>query len=313
MITALLLSAVPWTSGVTVTLPMEARVRGTEISVGQVAEVTGADAALVETIRGISLGYAPAPGFSRLIWNHKIAEAVAAHDPELHLELRGQRATRVWPIVDTVSAERVVAVAEARITEAVSGRDFSWELREELADLQVPAGDGAPELVATAVRGNLQGGVVSVPVEVRVGGQVYRTLWTSWTVQAWENVPVLVGRVAAGERVAPELIETRRIAARPGAGKPLTRDRLLGATATRDLAVGEIVTDLDVHRPPAVSVGDSVFLQVVKGAISARVPAIARQSGAIGDRIKVMRTDRSLEMSAVIVSRDVVQIDLGDR
>ena len=46
--------------GVTVTLPMEAHVRGTEIELGEIAQVVGADPEEVDRVAALELGYAPA-------------------------------------------------------------------------------------------------------------------------------------------------------------------------------------------------------------------------------------------------------------
>ena len=64
--------------GVQIELPTEARVRGAELDVGSVAQVTGDDAAEVERVRAISLGYAPAPGYSRLLQVERIAREIQA-------------------------------------------------------------------------------------------------------------------------------------------------------------------------------------------------------------------------------------------
>ena len=290
---------------------MESHVRGTEVFLGEVAEISG-DPNVVASVEKISLGYAPSPGYSRLIWNHKISTAITKYDSQLQVQFRGQRATRVWPAVETIQADALKEAAEQRILEVAGTGDYVWELREPIHDLEVPAAATGAILRAKPARGSLEAGVLSVPVEVLVAEETYRTLWTSWSVRAYKTVPVLTEPVPAGRRVRPDQLENRRIEASAARSKALTRDMLLGATAARDLIPGEVVTELDVHRPPAVTTGDTVFLEVRKGPIAARVPAVARQSGSIGDRIRVIRTDGpNAEVSAVIVSRDLVEIDLA--
>ena len=63
--------------GVKVTLHPEATVRGTEISLAQVATVEGDDAAEVERVRSLKLGYAPAPGYSRTLAAPRVSADVA--------------------------------------------------------------------------------------------------------------------------------------------------------------------------------------------------------------------------------------------
>ena len=93
MITTLLLL----TLGVRVELPSEARVRGTELSVGSVAAVSGADAREVERVRAVSLGYAPAPGYSRLLQAQRILRDIQSQAPGSRRK-DGTSGARITPV-----------------------------------------------------------------------------------------------------------------------------------------------------------------------------------------------------------------------
>ena len=69
MIAAMLLG------GVTVVLPAESTVRGTEVSLGEIAQVSGSDAAQVERVRAVDLGYSPTPGYSRVVKRDRVVPA----------------------------------------------------------------------------------------------------------------------------------------------------------------------------------------------------------------------------------------------
>jgi hypothetical protein len=75
--------------GVTVTLHPQAKVRGTEIELGAVAAVSGEDAALVARVRGLRLGYAPAPGYSRLLLGERLRADLARTLPGTAVEVGG--------------------------------------------------------------------------------------------------------------------------------------------------------------------------------------------------------------------------------
>ena len=71
-------------SNITVTLPAEASVEGSEITLGQIATITGADPEEVARIAAIELGYAPSPGFTRVVQGWKV---------EAQLETKGVTVT----------------------------------------------------------------------------------------------------------------------------------------------------------------------------------------------------------------------------
>jgi len=299
-------------SGVTVSLPVEAKVRGTEIELGEVAQVAGLDAELIERVRALELGYAPAPGFSRLLTSERIRSALARELPGIEVRVAGERACRVWPVTETIDATAIEEAARIELARVLAGKDATYTLKDALGAVQVPLGDSGHTLVARGpAQGSLASGIVGVAVEVHVDGLRYRTVWTSWRVDVWETRPVLSKPVKAGEELRADLFERSRVRLGSGANlEPLGPVQLTGAVAKRDLEPGEPVTQLDVHRPPAVTLGATLFLRVRKGSIEARVAALALETGAVGDRIRVRTNDSAQELLATVVGRDLCEIQL---
>jgi flagella basal body P-ring formation protein FlgA len=151
-------------------------------------------------------------------------------------------------------------------------------------------------------------------VRLLVDGDVYRTVWTSWKVDNWERYAVLTRPVQAGETIAASMLEHRRMAASVadlrGNVRILGEAMIVDAIAARDLTAGRPLTDLDVVRPVLISEGDTVFFEVKKGVVNARVAAVADEGGARGDRLRVTLLGSGREMRGVVVSRDLVRIDL---
>lgn len=308
MIATLLLLA-----GVSVELPMEARVRGTEVTVGEIATVTGDDPAEVARVAAVRLGGSPMPGYSRLFQSGRL-EARIEREAGLDVRLVGHAACRVRPEVETIAEERLAAVAGAELRRLAEVHDVEFAMRPQGRPLEIPLGDAPAELRSRLDERSLVSGTVSVPVEIVIDGAPWRTVWTTWDVALYESRTVLRRDVRAGERLGPDLFERRRVeVARPGAANPLGRQMVLGAVAARDLRADQMVTQLDVNRPVAIRRGDTLYLQARKGAVVARVPAVARENGAIGDRILVETLANGRQMSGLVLSQDLVEIDLGAR
>ena len=300
--------------GLTVALPMEGKAQGTEITLGEVATLSGLAETELAVLEDLSLGYAPSPGYSRLLRSDQVLASIRRARPELEVHMVGRDACRVWPEVERVEPTTVFAAAEAELARVLGAADAAWEPVGELPAIEVPAGARRHELRARLFERQPRTGTVSVPVQVLVDGTVYRTVWTSWRLELFERRPVLVRAVNAGERLSADLFVTRRVtASASGAARPLTAGLVLGAVAARDLEAGSVVTDLDVHRPVVVESGGGVLLEVGKGHITARVPAQALESGAIGDRIRVRTLDGGRELTGTVAAGDLVKIDLGAR
>lgn len=298
-------------SGVTVTVPVEARVKGTEIELGELCLVAGLDGELVARVRALELGYAPAPGFSRLLTAERIRAELAKSIPGVEVRVTGERACRVWPQVDEIPPAALEETARAELLRAFAGKEATFTLSEPIGSVKVPLGERGRQISARVPATELHSGIIGVPVEVLVDGLRYRTVWTSWRVDIWETRPVLARSVRAGEELRPDLFSRARVQiGRAAEADALDPRQILGAVAKRDLALGERVTAQDVHRPAAVTLGATLFLRVKKGSIEARVSALALETGTVGERIRVKTVEAGQELVATIVGRDLCEISL---
>jgi|SRR5262245_17255155 len=298
-------------SGVTVTLPVEAKVKGTEIELGELCLVAGLDGELVERVRALELGYAPAPGFSRLLTADRIKSELARALPDVEVRVAGERACRVWPEIDEIAPATVEEAARAELVRAFAGKEATFTLSEPIAVIKVPLGERARQLVARVPADELHSGTIGVAVEVLIDELRYRTVWTTWRVDVWETRPVLTRPVRAGEELRPELFSRARVpVGRTSEPEALDPRQVVGAIAKHDLAPGERVTVQDVHRPAAVTLGATLFLRVKKGPIEARVSALALETGSVGERIRIKTVDVGQELVATIIGRDLCEISL---
>lgn len=298
-------------AGATVTLPVEAKVKGTEIELGELCLVAGLDGELVERLRALELGYAPAPGFSRLLTAERIRAELAKALPGVEVLVTGERACRVWPAIEEIAPAVIEGAARTELLRNSSGQEATFTLAESISPVKVPLGERGSVIHARITPGDLKSGVVGVPVEVLVDGVRYRTVWTSWRVDVWETRPVLSRPVRAGEELRPELFARARVQVGRTVGlEALDPRQVAGSVAKHDLAQGAGVTALDVHRPAAVILGATLFLRVKKGPIEARVSALALETGSVGDRIRVKTIEAGQELVATIVGRDACEISL---
>ncbi|HVS20096.1 MAG TPA: flagellar basal body P-ring formation chaperone FlgA [Planctomycetota bacterium] len=304
MITALLLIA-----GVHVTLPVEAHVAGVEIRLGDVARVSGPDAAEVARVREVSLGYAPAPGHSRLLNALRISEEVRARAPGVDLIFDGVGACRVWPQVEALPGARIEETARAALRLAFAGRDVTLTAIQPAADLTLPKGARPAELRAE-LSGEARPGRVGVTVAVSVDGAAWRTVISTGEVQEWQVRPVLLRDALPGETIQAAMLEHRRVSV--ARAEALHAGHLIGARLARPMAAGAALYSEDVVRELLVQVGASLLLEVRRGAVTARVPAVAEENGALGDEVRVRPTNGTRTLRAKVVARDTARVDMGD-
>ncbi|NOT31924.1 MAG: hypothetical protein HOP15_15875, partial [Planctomycetes bacterium] len=157
-------------AGATVTLPVEAKVKGTEIELGELCLVAGLDGELVARLRAFELGYAPAPGFSRLLTAERIRAELAKALPGIEILVTGERACRVWPAIEEIAPAVIESAARTELLRNSSGQEATFTLAESISPVKVPLGERGSAIHARITPGDLKSGVVGVPVEVLVDG-----------------------------------------------------------------------------------------------------------------------------------------------
>jgi len=298
--------------GLVVVLPAQVHVRGTELTLGAVAQVRGDDAALVERAKALELGWTPAPGFTRVLQNWQIEQKLAAALAGTDIRFEGSQACRIAPETARIAGSALAAKAQDELRSIFGAREFALVPQGPAPDLQVPLGNRPCELRCAIERREQRAGAWSVPVQVWVDGTLYQTCWVGIGVELYDLVPVLARDVRRGALLDASAFELRRtrIASDLG-GEPLGALALTGAVALRDLGAGSVLTERDVQRAKLVRSGDTVQLQVRKGAVTARGSAIAKADGTAGERIRVWNADKTRELSGTVIGRGLVDIDLG--
>ena len=303
-------------SSVAITLPAEATVGGAEISLGEIATITGDDAAQVQRLEAISLGYAPAPGYTRVFHQWKIESLVRQQAAGAEVSITGSPSCRVAPLTSVVPSEDIAAAALGALEQLLDGQDVEISSPGELEDEVVPQGRSSvtvrAKVGAAAMSSSRANGRWSVPVELVVDGTPYRTVWVPYQVTLYRVVPVLVRDVPRGEQIGPaDIVEKRVPVTTDGAEEPLARIELVGATAKRLLSKEQPVLTRDVARVVAVQKGETVNLTIKKGKILVNAQVVSLQNGYLGDvvAIRVLLSDKDL--TARVVGKGQVRIELS--
>ncbi|QDU86554.1 flagellar basal body P-ring biosynthesis protein FlgA [Planctomycetes bacterium Pla163] len=298
--------------GASIVLSPDASVTGNSIELGEVATITGVDEATRATLAAIDLGYSPSPGYSRLLFAERVAQAITLVQPGFVFEITGSATCKVQPITRIVESSQIIDVARQALAAAVTGGRTTFELQQGVVDVEVPEGGSDPVVRASLNSADVRTGVQSVTVRVEVDGRAYATRQVHFRVQRWELVAVLERSIPSGTVITADMLEQREVLVPSSrTDSALTSSMLVGAVAARQLEAGRALVGLDVHRPLAVEAQAPIIVEVRRGAVSARAAAIALQGGALGERIRIRIADSSREMFGIVESRSLVVVDLG--
>ncbi len=299
-------------STITVALPAEATVSGSEMTLGEIAVITGELEGEVQDVKDFALGYAPSPGYSRVIQSWRVEQQLAKEFPSLQISFTGKDTCRVWPRTAVISPRELVAAARKSLEGQEFGRDLEVSFRGELASETVPAGHFSRSVVGKPARGVASSGKVNVPVEILIDGEKYRTVWVTFDVTLYAELPVLRRAIPLGGRIKTSDVVMRRIEVSAGNTKDILQPSMLvGAIARRALANGQPVSARDVEREVAVKEGETVALEVSNGLVLVNTKVIALSSGFVGEVIPVRTLSTGKELTAIVTEAGHLKLRLG--
>lgn len=303
-------------SSIAITLPAESTVSGVEISLGDIAAITGDNEADVARLERISLGYAPAPGYTRVFHQWKIAALVRQQIADAEVSIDGSETCRVKPLTTVVPSEEIAAAALGALEMLLENEDVEITATGELEDELVPKGNAGVQVRVkvgdAALSSSRSQGRWSVPVELVVDGMPYRTVWIPYQVQLFRVVSVLVRDIPRGEQIGPADIVEKRIAVSTDIStEPLTRIELSGSTAKRLLAKELPVHAHDVARVVAVQKGETVNLSIRKGKVFVSAQVVSLQDGYIGDVVAIRVLHSEKDLTAKVIGKGQLRIELS--
>jgi flagella basal body P-ring formation protein FlgA len=308
ILTALALAGL---GGIAVELPSASTSKGLEISVAEVAKVTGEDAATVALVEAASLGYAPAPGYHRTLRADLIEASLRQSLPGVDIQVTGAPRCCVTPAVQVVKGIEIQAAAATKLRESLTGLDSEAKVTGPIVDLQVPTSDTAPRIVVPPFNQTTFPGIRTVPVQVWLDHQLYRTVHVSFQVTIWQRRAVLRRAINAGEPLHAGLFEIKRVAAGGAAGmNALSLEELGGAVALKSLAAGVAVSERDVHRQVVVHRGDHVTVRVVKGNVAVSDVGLAKVDGRLGERVTVILKSTGRELVGTVRGPQSIEVKI---
>lgn len=296
---------------VTVTVRAASDVPGRTFTLGEIAEITGADKALATQVAAVEIGTSPLPGLSRPLYPGDILTRLRLHriDPK-RLNLVAPPAIRVTRGGSEIPPDEIVKAATEALLAARKDPDDGAIVEAVPLTTRLFVAAGAREYRAGAPRGQVEGGAAVVPVSVLVDGRPAKTVEVAFKIRRLVAAVVAKRALEARTVLTADDVATANIELSPGAPPPLTDpEAVIGKRTTRRIVAGAPLSATALETVPVIAAGAKVTAQVVMGSIQISAPAIARTPGAVGDVIRLFVLDTRKELRGTIVDESTVRVE----
>jgi len=247
------------------------------------------------------LGYAPAPGLTRVLTAGQLRRMLQQHGlaGEITARICFERAT------EELSEERLLAA----LREALDEPDAELEL-DDYSRQQVPEGTLVFRREGLRIPSNAS---PETPLlwrgKLEYGERRSLPVWAKVRVRIRREEVVAVRDLVPGQPIGTDDVEIRMIAALPR-GEPAIQQvgDVVGSTPRRRIPAGKSLRASLLIWPNDVNRGEVVQVEVTTGATRLQFEAKAASGGHRGDRIQVVNPTSGKRFSAVVEGKGKVAV-----
>jgi flagellar basal body P-ring formation protein FlgA len=294
----------------TVTVRPQALVEGPQVTIGDVAEVSGDVAKTVAKVRDIIISQSPPAGEERNLHGGYIVTRLKQHgfSPE-DIQLEVPEKIRISRAFQRIEPRDI----ETAVTRALQAQ-MSWEPQQttihELRGIEaVLLPPGAVEYDVTFPLNSDFLGPTSFSVAFRVAGNVEARLYGTAYIDVTQDVVTTARPIARNEIIeATDIRLTRMHMARLPRRVHLRPEEVIGKRAKRSLQANSIIHTHEVETLPTVQKGDVVIMLVESAVLKVSTMGEALESGMRGETIRIRNITSNREVRAIVVDKKTVKV-----
>lgn len=133
--------------------------------------------------------------------------------------------------------------------------------------------------------------------------------WVVVEIKKYAEVPVVTRNVPANTSIDSSMYKMERRVLRPTMDLLMSEKDLNGMQTARHLSMGQTISSRDLKKEQIIRKSQIVKAQVDRSGFELSITAIAEDSGAIGDIIRVRNIDSQKVFAAEILAKGLVKIE----
>jgi flagella basal body P-ring formation protein FlgA len=286
-------------------------IEGSEVMLGQIAEIEGSDPRWVQHLKNIVIGRAPLPGKTRQYDQRYLEMRLKMHHVDLSAVV-----LEVPQLVEVVRSHLMVHDKEIKqIVSEFILRNISHDNKTvRIKEIRVPQRVILPKgriayQVAAPRRPQLMG-KCSFTIDFSVNGHVEEKVWATATIEI--RGPVVVTRKPLGryKPITEDDIELQTMDLSDLSGDVITDPAVVLGKRMRRAVGAQIPLRADlIELPPLVKRGDLVMIVAESNGLKITTLGEVKKKGRLGERIPVANMDSKKILHARVIDANTVQVD----
>lgn len=299
-----------YASGIKIVIPEKVFVNSAQLTLGDIADISGDDDEKISVLKKINLGSAPLPGNSMILTN----------------ELLGMRMSGVslnysditWYVPDnititansqTITGQELLVTAQKYIKNNIAGdiTDYTIDCNSLPQDIIIRPGDISLKAVLPyGVRYNVPTNVV---INVMSDDLLVKKVELRFNVKRYEQVVALAKPLLPNQIINNDDLNIIRMdISKIPQGYIKDRDKIVGKVVLRILPADTVINTGMLYNPIIITKSSTVNIIYQNGSIEVTASGTAIQDGREGETIRVQNEVSKKIVSAVVVDKNTVVI-----
>jgi flagella basal body P-ring formation protein FlgA len=306
----LLCSWTSWGADLHIIVQQGAMVQGPEITIGDLAEVQGADPSIVEKVKRIVIGQAPPAGEDRFLPGGYIYTRLKQYgfDPQT-LEIQVPEKIQVTRVSQRIEARAIEAAVRKALKAQMAWDPEKTTIREirGLESVILPPGPVHYEVSFPNSTDFL--GPTSFSITFRVHGNVEKQMYGTAYIEVLLEVVTLTRPIAKDELIEAGDIRLKRVnLAQIPRGVITNAEEVIGRRAKRPLQMNAMIRTYEIETLSLMQRGDQVIILVESPLLKITAMGEALERGNRGETIRVRNLSSQKELRAVVVDGKTVRV-----
>lgn len=300
-----------YAEGIVVAVPREVHVTGSQLTLGDIAEVSGDGEARIASLRQIRLGSMPTPGNSIVLTKEALGERLVSSGADLN--------GITWEIPEAISiiadgqvisrqllVDKSVAAIQSLSGMPMGSPDLKVTLESNVRDVTVAPGQS--EITVSLPNGIRYTGNTNVQALISVNGKLSAKLTLRFDVKLFRQVVVAARQIAAKEVLTSAALRLERLDVGRVSGSYYTQtDKVAGLAVRRALVPGTPIADTMLEKPVVIKRGKTVSIRARIGALEVSAAGQAMQDGVEGQFIRVKNITTGRVVSGKVIDDSTVE------
>ncbi|MDC0246660.1 flagellar basal body P-ring formation chaperone FlgA [Deltaproteobacteria bacterium] len=291
-------------------LPQSSVINNDQYLLGEISQIEGGDAVLLEKVSQIVIGQSPLPGRKLTVTRSLILSRLRSQKIDTKRFLfPGSESSSITRAALKIKGKDIEQVVLKHIRDTNNNEDLKPRILAKTRDIFLPRGQ-VSYVINSKGKYKKEGGYRNYVVEFSIDGKAVRIVTVRTYLKLYKEVFVARDTIKRNKIIEEsDLMKVRKNVDRMPREYITEKDQLVGKISNRTINPSETIRGNTVSIPPLVKSGDRLQIVFETPFLRLSAPGISMAKGRKGERIPVKNMDSKIVVFATVKNRNIVLVN----